>query len=81
MVCRDVGHVGQPQLVGSLRTEVAFDQVGGQFVGGVPTRRLDLLAPADSRDAHLGHEAGHAPSRRTSRRSNTISFVLTLLPP
>jgi hypothetical protein len=57
--CRGVGDVREPQLVGSLRTEVAAHQIRCPRRGRVRDRCEALLAPLHASQAHLGHEPLH----------------------
>ncbi len=62
---RHVRDVGDPQLVGSLRDEVAVDEVWGPVRAVVGDGRVALLASDHATDAHLGHQPLHgAPGDR-----------------
>jgi hypothetical protein len=61
---RDVGDVGDPELVGAWRAEVAVDQIGSGSCVSIASGRLRALAAAHSGQAHGPHE----PSDRRDRR-------------
>ena len=68
LVRAHVGDVGEPRPVGTVRAEVALDQVGGGVRlrrGGLPPALGPLGAsPRGSDQAPLAHDSGHAFARR-----------------
>ena len=52
----DVGDVGHPELIGSLCSEVALDEILRHVVIVCPTRRPDMAASTDAPQTRLTHQ-------------------------
>ncbi len=61
--CRDVGDVGDPQLIRPLRLKAPFDEVERSF-GAIARGRNDLESSttSDTRKAHFSHRSLHGAS-------------------
>jgi len=66
----DIGEVGHPETVGSVRAEGAMHEVGGSLALGCRVRGAHLLRARDTAETELVHEA-----------PDLVSADVELLPP